>query len=89
MEGGWGNIKMNCVCMNIKTPGVFNSFSDYEAHKKELINSGLFVAVPVAQPYANVGGLEEAWYKCKHCNCLWRLVEPDPPFKGIWQQVDQ
>lgn len=36
--------------------------------------------------FGNIG-LPEKWYRCIHCGTVWRLVEPDPPFGGLWKKV--
>ncbi len=78
---------MTCGCFNLKPVGGFSSFPDYEAHKKRVTDSDLFLSVEVGQRYAGVAGLDEYWFKCKSCGHVWRLVEPDPPFKGMWSEV--
>ena len=40
--------------------------------------------VPVTSRYANVGETENL-YRCKTCGSVWRLIEPDPPFSGLWE----
>ncbi len=29
------------------------------------------------------------WFKELASGCIWRLVEPDPPFYGVWEVVDK
>lgn len=78
---------MTCRCSELKDIGGFSSFPDYELHKKSVISSGLFSPIQVTQRYAGIGGVDEDWYKCNLCSRVWRLVEPDPPFKGMWAEV--
>lgn len=78
---------MTCNCLELKPVGGFGSFPDYEAHKRRVIDSGLFHSIAVGHGYADVGGLDEFWFKCRSCGKVWRLVEPDPPFKGMWSEV--
>lgn len=78
-----------CSCTQLREVGGFSSFPDYDSHKKIVIDSGLFIYEPVAQRYGGVGGLDENWFKCKKCGEVWRLVEPDPPFKGMWSRVSK
>lgn len=80
---------MTCGGFGLKAAGGFSSFPDYEAHKQSVVDSGLFLPVQVGQRYAGVGGIDEHWYKCKSCGRVWRLVEPDPPFKGMWSEVSE
>ena len=30
---------------------------------------------------------DEHWYQCRSCGQRWRLVGPDPPFRGIFKKV--
>lgn len=78
---------MTCNCSTVRAPGGFSSFPDYEAHKRRVEDSGLFSPTAVGQRYASVGGIDEFWYQCRACGHVWRLVEPDPPFKGVWTEV--
>lgn len=78
---------MTCGCSALREPGGFSNFPEYEEHKRRVIESGLFVPALVRQQYADVGGVDEAWYECRTCGRIWRLVEPDPPFKGVWGEV--
>lgn len=78
---------MTCECCGFRTTGSFSSFPEYDACKKRVESSGLFISVPVEKRYADVGGIDEYWYRCRSCDRVWRLVEPDPPFGGIWQEV--
>ena len=80
---------MTCDCFSLKPDGSFSSFPDYDTHKRRVEDSGLFVSVPVGKRYAEVGGIDEYWYECRSCGRIWRLVEPDPPFKGVWQEVTE
>lgn len=74
-----------CDC-NIREKGGFNGWNDFDVHSRQVIDSGTFREVPVEKPYSNIG-LIEKWYKCRKCGNLWRLVEPDPPFKGNWSNI--
>lgn len=80
---------MTCDCFTLKVVGGFSSFPDYDSHKQAIAHSGLFLPVPVGHRFADVGGVDEYWYKCTSCGQLWRLVEPDPPFRGIWSKVTE
>jgi len=78
---------MTCDCSLLRETGGFNSFPDYESHLQLLRNSDLFSPVVVGSKYTDIGGLEEFWFECKRCGSVWRLVEPDPPFRGMWAKV--
>ena len=76
----------SCVCCSIHAPGPFAGWDDFEKTEKALKTSAEYVPVPVARPYSNVG-LVESWYECRRCTAVWRLVEPDPPYAGLWERV--
>jgi len=77
----------SCVCSQYRVPGGFDAFSEFDQFNVEIKSSDLFREVPVVKTLGGVGGLMEAWFKCKKCGQTWRLVEPDPPFKGMWSKV--
>lgn len=35
----------------------------------------------------HVGGLNERWYRNTSTGEVWRLVDPDGPFRGVWERV--
>ena len=69
----------------IETIG-FNDFIEYGELDDALNESEFFTEIEVEIPYANVG-LEEKWFKNLTDGDTWRLVRPDPPFKGNWSKV--
>jgi hypothetical protein len=88
LENWRGALAMTkCECSFLRKSGGFSSFPDYDEYKERVISSGLFVGIPVEQFYGGIGGLDEHWFKCKKCGQAWRLVEPDPPFKGMWSEI--
>jgi hypothetical protein len=75
-----------CKC-EIRPAGRFHGWNDYDEFAQALKDNPLFVPVTVTKPYSNVG-LVEQWYQCMACQSVWRLVEPDPPFNGLWEKVE-
>jgi hypothetical protein len=75
-----------CSCFNIRETGSFKNSQDYFNFEKELLQNPKFEEVKVEKLKNNVGFFER-WYKCNKCGTVWRLVEPDSPYKGIWEQV--
>lgn len=65
----------------------FNDFVEYDLLKIALDQSDNFEEVQVDSPYSPVG-LEEYWYLNKTDGVTWRLVRPDPPYKGLWSKVN-
>jgi len=65
---------------------VFNDLVEFDLLKSALDLSDDFVQVEVRNPYSPVG-LEEYWYLNGPSSVMWRLVRPDPPYRGIWVKV--
>ncbi len=68
-------------------PGEFSNMSEFLDFQALLKSSGDWEPVPVLHRFANVGEAE-TWFRCKSTNETWRLVEPDAPFRGVWEKVD-
>ena len=62
-------------------------FSDFYRSIGDAVEKQELTAVPVEQPYASVM-FEERWYRTAGGQ-VWRLVNPDFPFKGVFEQVNQ
>ena len=66
----------------------FQSPSEYKrfcAWLSAQVESGLAEAVPITTPSGDLAfGLNEHWYRCKATGEVWRLVDPDVPFRGAW-----
>lgn len=78
---------MTCGCAEIRAVGGFLNFPDYERFSRIVIKNDMLEPVAVEGRLADVGGIEESWFRCKSCGCTWRQVEPDPPFQGLWAKV--
>jgi hypothetical protein len=85
--GGAGHVHddSRCECYRARDSKVFASWIDFGQFKDRLAVSP-FSPVPVAKPYLNVG-LTESWHRCVLCQTTWRLVEPDPPYRGTWEPI--
>lgn len=75
-----------CSCMDVRMEDSFSGWNDFDDFSSSLRMDPRFVPIEVKVPYSNVG-LQESWYKCRACDVVWRLVEPDPPFGGLWSKV--
>jgi hypothetical protein len=75
-----------CDCDHLRKAESFSGWADFDKFKKVIENNRDFSPLPVALPYANPG-LEETWYQRRKYGSTWRLVEPDPPFAGLWKKV--
>ncbi len=81
--------KIDCICNTLERVNGFHSIGEFErlqGYINELIKQEYLEEVPVEKKYA---GFPEQWYKCPRCQQLWRLVHPDFPFKGIWDNVTE
>lgn len=45
----------------------------------------ILVPIPVRKPYADLG-FNEQWYE-ERSGERWRLIEPDFPFKGLFEKI--
>ena len=75
-----------CTCAELAQRDRFEGPEALRAHQDLIDRTTTLSAVPVTEPYANVGEVER-WYLCSACGVTWRLVEPDPPFQGVWRQL--
>ncbi len=73
-----------CQC-NIRNEGGFSNWDDFDKFSVQIANSN-FKKIPVKESYSDFGFIE-MWFQCNQCGSIWRLVEPDPPFKGNWSRV--
>jgi hypothetical protein len=76
-----------CECESFRNPGAFTGWNDFDSFLKTIKATPYFFSVPVKVPRSDVG-LQENWYQCSKCKEIWRLVEPDPPFGGLWEKVN-
>lgn len=79
---------MSCLCSEweeieeFSSPGEYDKFVNWiEGH----IASGKVKEVPVEKRY---GGFKERWFRCPTCGTIWRLVDHDFPFKGLFARVE-
>ena len=67
----------------------FNSDEEYERFLtsiREQVRSGVAKEGPVAEPYSGIHW-DERWFQCVASKDTWRLVAPDPPFKGVFKPL--
>ena len=68
----------------------FGSLAEYQRfHEwiKGQVTSGIAASVPVSKPYSGSTLWDEHWFRCLGDQQIWRLVGPDPPFRGIFKKV--
>ena len=79
-------ITKDCTCDANRFSGGFRSPSEYITLTTWIAQNSHFQQTPVLTPYDTVGS-KEKWYSCALCHQVWRLVDPDPPFTGVWERV--
>tara|TARA_R110002126_G_scaffold80018_3_gene198461 strand:- start:470 stop:724 length:255 start_codon:yes stop_codon:yes gene_type:complete len=67
-----------------KSPGEFRRFQNY---LKNQIDAGLVEKVEVDPNYSKGILSGGKWFRNKESGDIWRLIEPDFPFKGKWEHV--
>jgi hypothetical protein len=63
----------------------FASLSDFRQLVRQL-QPPAWEEIPVEERADNLG-LVERWYRETATGAIWRLLEPDPPFRGCWEQL--
>jgi hypothetical protein len=73
------------ILMEIREFDSPQHFSDFYWSIEDAVKNKELASVPVEQPYSSVT-FEERWYRTQSGQ-VWRLVSPDFPFKGVFEQV--
>lgn len=68
----------------------FDSVSGYQRLQSQLdrlerTGAAMRTSIPTGQGWGTAW--QESWYQCKGTGEVWRLVGPDPPFRGIFKPV--
>lgn len=74
-----------CNC-KLKNYIQFDKLGDYTELIRILTDIPTVQEIPVAIPYDHFGA-KERWFYCRECIQKWRLVDPDPPFLGVWEKL--
>ena len=78
---------MACEWEPVREFGSSREYERFQQRMEDQVASGLAARVPVQSPYSGSSLWEEHWYECLSDRQVWRLVAPDPPFKGIFKPV--
>ena len=62
-------------------------FSRFETWIQAQVLSGKVQQVAVGQRYSGSITLSERWFERMDSHSIWRLVDPDFPFQGVFEQV--
>lgn len=68
-----------------RSPGEFDRFAAWLAG---LVERRDLETVAVRSRYAGLHGPTERWYRRPSSGEVWRLVEPDVPFLGVFERID-
>lgn len=77
MADGWDEIH------GFVSPGEFQRFANWIA---EALEEGVLEEVDVESPYSGSPMFDERWFRSPSLQ-VWRLVAPDPPFRGVFERV--
>ena len=81
----------NSICQNWDEIHGFKSLGEYERFVKYIEsqkNRNMAKEIIVDLNYHKGLIYGGRWFQCSKCKAVWRLVEPDFPFKGLWEPVD-
>ena len=67
-----------------QSPGEFHRFTHWI---DDALQDGALAEVPVSDRYSDADVFIERWFRARSGR-VWRLVEPDPPFRGAFLVVD-
>ena len=65
------------------SPGEFRRFQNWIVKQ---VQEGALVEVQVEEPYSGSPLFDERWFHTTS-GTVWRLVAPDPPFRGVFERV--
>jgi hypothetical protein len=81
--------KMNdCPWEPIKGFRDYAEFQRFCAWMRDTVAEGKAEKIPVVSPYRGIKSLTEEWYRHIESQIIWRLIWPDPPFKGLFERVE-
>ena len=68
------------------TPGEYRRFYLW---LKSQLDADMIEEVPVGCSTKEMPfGVDEKWFRCKESSEVWRLVAPEAPFSGLWEEVE-
>jgi hypothetical protein len=62
-------------------------FERFESWINAQVTGGEAERIAVTRPYLNAPSFTEQWFRHVGTESVWRLVWPDGPFTGIFEQV--
>ncbi len=67
------------------SPGEYRRFVQFV---EDNVSSGHFEEIPVDPNYGKGKVFGGRWFKELSTGEIWRLIPPDYPFRGLWEQVE-
>lgn len=67
-----------------RSPGEYARFVEYLEAR---VSAGLFEEVEADESYGRGEIYGGRWFRDLATGMTWRLVSPDPPFRGLWERV--
>lgn len=77
----------NCTWESIDDFRSLGEFESFENWMDEQVVSGEAIEVAVTRPYLDASAFREKWYCHTTSGDVWRLVWPDGPFTGVFEEV--
>lgn len=62
----------------------FEKFADWIRGQ---MAAGAAIEVPVERLYSGSSLIEQKWFRHAQSGKVWRLVQPDPPFQGVFEPI--
>lgn len=79
----------NCYWIPIEEFESLAEFKRFEVFLQQCVEAGGAKEIPADPEYSRGEIYGGRWFIDTKTGCRWRLIEPDIPFKGLWEQVEQ
>jgi hypothetical protein len=77
----------NDVWKEVRGFSSLSEFSQFVRYIEEQVSSGIAEEIPADANYGRGEIFGGRWFKNNDSGEVWRLVEPDFPFTGLWERV--
>lgn len=68
-----------------RSPAEFERFREWIAAR---VAEGIAEEVAVDMAFKDANPMFEQWYRCGETGEIWRLMEPTPPSRGLFDRLD-
>ncbi len=76
-----------CPWQSIHGFASYAEFQQFCVWMREIIAEGKAKQIPVLSRYRGIESLTEEWYIHIESQTTWRLIWPDPPFRGLFEEL--